>query len=97
MRNIKLPILITVVVLASMSILGASISCKISTGDPGDISSDKESIEEVTEVEEVQETNTANIWISEAVPDFIRNEVEYELDRIFDETTIVRQKEDSEQ
>jgi hypothetical protein len=96
MRNIKLPILITVVVLALMSIPGVSTSCKIFTGGSGDISSDKESIEEVTEVEEVQETNTANIWISEAVPDFIRNEVEYELDRIFDETTIVRQKEDSD-
>ncbi len=96
MRNIKLPILITVVVLALMSIPEASTSCKISNGGSGDISSDKESIEEVTEVEEVQETNTANIWISEAVPDFIRNEVEYELDRIFDETTIVSQKEDSD-
>lgn len=100
MRNKKFFILFTATVLILLIILGVSTSCNIFVDRSSDVTSDEEGIAEVTEVEEVEETTTVNIWISGAVPDFIGDEVEYELDRIFDETIdetiIVYEKEDSD-
>lgn len=95
MSNKKLPILLTATVLFLTVILLTAISCSIFKGG-SDVSTDEERAEEAAEVEQARVTTTANIWMSEAVPDFIKDRVEYELGRIFDETMIVYEKEDSD-
>ena len=74
----------------------ACISCNIIDAGKEAVTSDGKGIEEVTEFEEVEEIIKVNLWIGEAVPDSISNEVEYELGRIFDEVIVVYEKKDSD-
>jgi hypothetical protein len=96
MRIIKLPILFTAAVLVLLLLFLASISCSIIGAEKEEVPSDEEKMEEIKELEDVKEVTKVDLWISEAVPDFIRDGVEYELGRIFDEVLIVYEKEDSD-
>ena len=96
MINTKPLIPFTATALILMLISLACISCNIIDAGEEAITSDGEGIEEVTEFEEVEEITKVNLWISEAVPDSISDEVEYELGRIFDEVIVVYEKEDSD-
>jgi hypothetical protein len=96
MRNKKLPILFTAAALIFLFISAVSISCSKMSVSKSVITSDEEGTEEITEFEEVKEITKADLWISEAVPDFISSEVEYELGGIFEEVTIVYEKEDAD-
>jgi hypothetical protein len=96
MRIIKLPILFTAAVLVLLLLFLASISCSIIGAEKEEVPSDEEKMEEIKELEDVVEVTKVDLWISEAVPDFIRDGVEYELGRIFDEVLIVYEKEDSD-
>jgi hypothetical protein len=94
MKAIRINMLLVAAALVFLAMPLASISCNIFTGRSS-VSSDEELVEEVTEIEQVQEATTANIWISETVPDFIADCVGYNLDRVFDKTLTVYKKEDS--
>ena len=96
MINTKLLILFTATVLILLLISLACISCNIIDAGKEAVISDGEVIEEITEFEEVEEITKVKLWISEAVPDSISDEVEYELGRIFDEVIVVYEKEDSD-
>lgn len=96
MINTKPLIPFTATALILLLISLACISCNIIDAGEEAITSDGEGIEEVTEFEEVEEITKVNLWISEAVPDSISDEVEYELGRIFDEVIVVYEKEDSD-
>jgi len=96
MRNNNLPVFFTAVILIFLLISGTSISCNIIDVGKNGTAAGEEETGEITEVEEVEETAAANLWISEAVPDFIGDEVEYQLGMIFDEIIIVYEKADSD-